>query len=350
MNIRQLSRALALSALAVAAAPSSALEILLCNDDGFTSANTHALYERLKDAGHDVIVSAPADNQSGRGGFVSFLQPIPPVPESYVDMYTMKTVVPRIIKVYPDLAGAPGVGDDPDNADFSYVWGSPVMACLYGIDVKAPARFGGRPDLVISGPNEGSNTGHINVSSGTVNNVYYAINRRLPAIAVSDSVSTSVEYTALTPESRAYEVADIVVRLVGALADNAGTTGSRLLPKGAGLNVNIPGFAAGAGADLPFVFTRMGTATTYSPAFYEDLGDSTFGAALGLAGKTGISVVSAGTELPGGTRIPVDSRDDSEGNVVASGAGVSVTVIEGVPEARPQAVDKVQASLGALVE
>jgi hypothetical protein len=58
--------------------------------------------------------------------------------------------VPRIIKVYPDLAGAPGVGDDPDNADFSYVWGSPVMACLYGIDVKAPARFGGRPDLVMA--------------------------------------------------------------------------------------------------------------------------------------------------------------------------------------------------------
>jgi 5'-nucleotidase len=349
MPTRRIARTLFGAALAAAAVRASALEILLCNDDGFTTANTRALYQRLKDAGHSVIVSAPADNQSGRGGFISFLQPIPDVPASFVDMYTLKTIVPRIVKVYPDLAGAPGVGNDPDDENISYVWGSPVMACLYGIDVKSPAVFGGRPDLVISGPNEGSNTGHINVSSGTVNNAYYAINRRIPAIAVSDAVSSAVEYTALTEGHRAYEVADIVVRLVGTLVD-AAAEGGKLMPEGSGLNVNVPNFAAGAGAGLPFAMTRMGTATSYSPAFYEDLGDSTFGAALGLAGKTGVSVVSAGTELPGGTRIPVDKREDSEGNLLATGSAVTVTVIEGVPEARPKAVDKLQQKLAPLME
>jgi len=33
------------------------------------------------------------------------------------------------------------------------------MACLYGVDVLAPATWGAFPDLVISGPNEGDNMG-----------------------------------------------------------------------------------------------------------------------------------------------------------------------------------------------
>src|SRR5262245_9693099 len=93
----------------------SAVDILVCNDDGFTSANTRALYERLTQAGHRVIVAAPVDNQSGRGGYISFLSPIPRIAASYVDPYTGRTVVPRALKTYPGLAGASGVGTDPAN-------------------------------------------------------------------------------------------------------------------------------------------------------------------------------------------------------------------------------------------
>lgn len=49
--------------------PSHALNIVVSNDDGLTS-NVKALYDALKGAGHDVIVSVPCTQQSGRGGGV----------------------------------------------------------------------------------------------------------------------------------------------------------------------------------------------------------------------------------------------------------------------------------------
>lgn len=341
--------------LAGIAPQSHALNILLCNDDGFTAANIRALYARLKTAGHSVVIAAPVDNQSGRGGFMSFMTPIPKIPASYTDMYTLSATakVPRGVSVYPALVGQPGVGNDPSDADISYVYGSPVMACLYGIDVKAPKKFGAAPDLVISGPNEGNNTGHINVSSGTVNNVYYGINRNLPTIGVSDYATASVEFTALTASSRAYEVADIVVTLVKSLVDNQAKAGGKLMPEGTGLNVNVPDFAAGKGSSLPFVFTNMGKATSYAPAFYEDLGKNAVAAAYGIpsgAGIMGIGMAAGGTILPSGVTIPNDTSTASEGNVVNAKSGVAVSVIEGVPEARRSFVEAMKLKLNALVK
>jgi 5'-nucleotidase len=331
--------------------PAHALDILVCNDDGFTSANTRALKERLVAAGHRVIVAAPFDNQSGRGGFMSFLAPIPPIPADYVDMYSFRKVVPRGLRVYPGLVGAPGVGADPSDPAVSYVWGSPVMACLYGIDVKAPKAFGGLPELVISGPNEGNNTGLINASSGTVNNVYYGINRGLPTMGVSDRVTTQSEFTALTPTSRAFEVAEIVVGIVDTLVRNQRIGGGRLMPAGTGLNVNVPSFAAGQGRSLPVMITRVGQATDFSPAFYEDLGLNPFGAAVGIPsgrGLMGIGLVAGGTALPSGVVVPADASPVSEGNVVATGQAIAVSVIQGAPEADPASVAILRAKLGAL--
>ena len=54
-----------------------ALNILLCNDDGISAANMRALKQQLQAVGHSVIVAAPIDNQSGRGGYIAFLQPVP---------------------------------------------------------------------------------------------------------------------------------------------------------------------------------------------------------------------------------------------------------------------------------
>ena len=102
---------------------SYALNILICNDDGYTAGNVRALYSNLKTAGHNIIVSAPVDNQSGRGGFACFMTPILKIPASYIDMYTLSNtpVVPRAVKasVYPSLIGQSGVGDDPNDADIS---------------------------------------------------------------------------------------------------------------------------------------------------------------------------------------------------------------------------------------
>src|SRR3546814_3199726 len=47
---------------ATMSAPSWALNIVLSNDDGFEAANIRALYTELKAAGHDVVLSGPAQN------------------------------------------------------------------------------------------------------------------------------------------------------------------------------------------------------------------------------------------------------------------------------------------------
>ncbi|AXK38980.1 5'/3'-nucleotidase SurE [Crenobacter cavernae] len=70
---------LCLPLLAALGQPAHALNILLCNDDGFTAANLRALQSRLKTAGHNVIVSSPVDNQSGKGGSMDFLKAVPAV-------------------------------------------------------------------------------------------------------------------------------------------------------------------------------------------------------------------------------------------------------------------------------
>src|SRR3546814_6370856 len=54
---------------------SDLLNIVLSNDDGFEAANIRALYTELKAAGHDVVLSGPAQNNSGKGGALDFLVP-----------------------------------------------------------------------------------------------------------------------------------------------------------------------------------------------------------------------------------------------------------------------------------
>ena len=120
-------------------------------------------------------------------------------------------------------------------------------------DVKASEKWGTPPDLVISGPNEGNNTGHINASSGTFNNLLYAINRGLPAMAISDAATSQVNWApGLPPTSRAFEVADLVVRLLDEVLDAKPPRQRaerrpirRLMPEGLGMNVNVPLFATG---------------------------------------------------------------------------------------------------------
>lgn len=44
-----------------------AVNIISSNDDGWAEVNIRALFESLGDSGHSVVVSAPAENQSGTG-------------------------------------------------------------------------------------------------------------------------------------------------------------------------------------------------------------------------------------------------------------------------------------------
>jgi len=75
-----------------------------------------------------------------------------------------------------------GIGTDPSDADVNCVSATPVAARRYGIDALAEKTWNARPDLVVSGANEGNSTGHINASSGTFNHLVYAVNRNRTAM------------------------------------------------------------------------------------------------------------------------------------------------------------------------
>lgn len=325
--------------LGLFASQACALNIVLCNDDSIAAANIRALKKTLQAKGHDVIVSAPADNGSGTGGALAFLRPIGPLTS------TMRAVTALGIP-----AGSAGVGTDPNEADVNYVNGSPVAACLYGLDVAAPRKWGGSPDLVISGPNEaGSNVGAINWSSGTFNNMIYAIGRQLPVFAISDAKPGTVNWSPALPQTaHAYVVADVAARLVDALIAHKQDAGGRLMPVGVGLNVNVPNVDDSAIGSLAFKWTRLGTSSDFMPAFFEDLSKSTYGKLLGLSGA-GIAVEPGGTTLPSGVVMPKDAAPDSESNVISAKSAISVTPVQQMPEARRVFSDAMRIKLDGFV-
>lgn len=59
------------------AGSASAINIISSNDDGWAEANIRAFYNALMAGGHSVVVSAPAENQSGTGQLQSILHPWP---------------------------------------------------------------------------------------------------------------------------------------------------------------------------------------------------------------------------------------------------------------------------------
>ena len=101
----------------------------------------------LKTAGHDVIVSALCQGQSGMGTAVKFLKPIKPLTAACLNN--------------AGSPGDPGVGPVTKKPkafayqDFFCVNGTPIMATAYGLDILAPDRWGTAPDFVVSGPNQG---------------------------------------------------------------------------------------------------------------------------------------------------------------------------------------------------
>lgn len=264
--------ALAALALALSASPAQADNILITNDDGLTS-NVKALYDALKAAGHDVIVSVPCQGQSGTGAAAKFMRPLGPLSTDCLHGAARK--------------GDPGAGPMTRagfEKDFYYVDGTPVMATLYGIDVVAAKRWGRAPDLILSGPNEGQNVGLIVISSGTVSNAQYGTARGIPSVALSAGSNSTGDDQLANPQS--VLVAGLSVDLVTTLL--ARKQQGRALPPGVALNVNFPDKLEGARWQV----TRIGTYQTYQVTFAEDLGAAPAAQAFGLkaAGLPGIAL------------------------------------------------------------
>lgn len=133
------------AALAVMALmpPASALNILMNNDNGFGSGNIRELYRMLVGAGHDVVMVAPATQQSAQGGRSSF-----------TDYGTLQQPTEYNIV----SAGAPAVGQDPTDSNIWYYNGTPAACTFVALDWVIPQYYGNRTiDLLVSGPNFGNN-------------------------------------------------------------------------------------------------------------------------------------------------------------------------------------------------
>ena len=254
------------------------LDILLVNDDGFDAEGITILFDALVEAGFNVTLVAPQEQQSGQGTRIS------------VEAIGQPTTVEEF---------APGQ---------FFVDATPITTVDAALDFILPEA----PDLVISGINEGANIGEsIAISSGTVSSATQATRENLPGIAVSAATSEDpAEQTAIFELSAEFTV-DLVEQLVAAREGE-----ESLLPEGVGLSVNIP---AGIEALSGVTQTQLDETSTFE-IFVGDLGVGTGGDPNGVP-----SLLATGNEpiAPEDITVP-----DSEGqNFLAN--FITITPVDG---------------------
>ncbi|MBU1610207.1 MAG: 5'/3'-nucleotidase SurE [Proteobacteria bacterium] len=127
------------------------MKILLTNDDGIHAHGLRSLYKALKDAGHDVRVVAPIQEQSAVGHAITFLGPL------------------RVFDFQEDNFEGQGVS------------GTPADCVKLGLTTLIE----GTTDLVLSGINKGANCGVDIVYSGTVSAATEGVLMGVPSMAVS---------------------------------------------------------------------------------------------------------------------------------------------------------------------
>lgn len=169
--------------------------ILLTNDDGVRAPGILAVARALQPLG-EVIIAAPAENQSGKGHSIVTSDPI------FVDEVTLAGG----LRAYSIVA---------------------TPATCVKVGVRALIKE--RPDLVVAGINRGYNLGMVTYVSGTIGAAREAALMGIPAIASS-----------LAVEETDYVPAAGIVRQVAELVRQRG------LDAGVFLNLNVPRGAAGS--------------------------------------------------------------------------------------------------------
>jgi 5'-nucleotidase len=164
------------------------MKILICNDDGYQAPGIVALHDAIQDLG-EVEVVAPEHNNSAKSNALTLHSPL------YVHQ------------------AANG---------FRYVNGTPAD-CVH---VALTGLLGYRPDLVVSGINNGANMGDDTIYSGTVGAAMEGYLFDIPAIAFSQTQKGWAHLDAAARKAR-----ELVQRvLAGSIASQAPWL----------LNVNIP--------------------------------------------------------------------------------------------------------------
>jgi len=173
------------------------MKILISNDDGYQATGIVALYEALKDIpGVDVEVVAPEQNNSAKSNALTLHSP----------MYVQ--------------TAANG---------FRYINGTPAD-CVH---IAMTGLLGYRPDLVVSGINNGANMGDDTIYSGTVGAAMEGYLFGIPAIAFSQTEKGWAHIDAAA--RRAREMVEQLLPLVEVVVAGVSPTVPPWL-----LNVNIP--------------------------------------------------------------------------------------------------------------
>ena len=248
MSIRSIAASAALAMALAAPLPATALDILMTNDDGYTADGINILYTELVAAGHNVTMVAPKTNQSGKGM-----------------AFNSEVFFPvEVVNFAPNQW---------------YVDGTPVDCLQAGLDailVNNP------PDIVVSGINFGENVGPISSQSGTVGAAQKALQRGIPAIAVSAQRDNSNSNNTIAAMD---DAARFVVQVIDELIYEASERpawcdrypharfcqieiGSIELPEGVGLNINHPPVEAAETAGV--AFTRISNYTTVDFSIVEN--------------------------------------------------------------------------------
>ena len=175
------------------------MKILICNDDGYQATGIIALYEALKDIA-DVEVVAPEQNNSAKSNALTLHSP----------MYVQ--------------TAANG---------FRYINGTPAD-CVH---IALTGLLGYRPDLVVSGINNGANMGDDTIYSGTVGAAMEGYLFGIPAIAFSQTEKGWGYIDVAAQRAR-----EMVIKLMPSLENISEDAHPVLSPWL--LNVNIPNLPA----------------------------------------------------------------------------------------------------------
>ncbi len=172
--------------------------LLVTNDDGIDAPGLRALVRALADAGHEVVVAAPARQYSGASAAI------------LVDGEADEVEVAE--RQVPGAVAAWAIGAAPAMCVLLAQWG----------------RFGPAPEAVVSGINDGPNTGRVLLHSGTVGAALTAGVAGWRALAVSLDVGRSPAALHWAP------AAAVAIGLLPVLLGE---------PEGTVLNLNVPNTA-----------------------------------------------------------------------------------------------------------
>ncbi len=184
-------------------------KILLTNDDGINALGIGTLAESLSDFA-DISIVAPLSEMSAMGHAITISDPL------------------KVTEIFKD------------EAHFGWAVGGTPADC---VKLAIHGELVDRPDLVISGINQGANVGVDIIYSGTVSAAYEGTILNIPSMAISLDSFVQKDFTA------AGKVALIMAKRI--LEEG--------LPQGTLLNVNVP--AGEYSSFKGFLVTRQGSGT-----------------------------------------------------------------------------------------